>query len=36
MKDKDEFFKRVSFPIGDGVETHFWKDIWLGNTPLSQ
>jgi hypothetical protein len=36
MKSKDDFFKRRSFTVGNGEETRFWEDTWLGNTPLSQ
>jgi hypothetical protein len=36
MKSKDDFFKRGSFTVGNGEETRFWEDTWLGNTPLSQ
>jgi hypothetical protein len=36
MKVKDDFLKRGSFKIGDGKNTSFWEDKWLGNAPLSQ
>jgi hypothetical protein len=34
MKVKDEFFDRGSFKGGNGEDTHFWEDTWLGNLPL--
>jgi len=36
MRVKDDFFKRGSFNIGDGLQTRFWEDIWLGDVPLAQ
>jgi hypothetical protein len=30
MNVKDEFFKRGSFFVGNGLTTRFWEDIWLG------
>jgi hypothetical protein len=30
MNVKDEFFKRGSFVVGNGLTTRFWEDIWLG------
>lgn len=33
---EDLFVSRGSFVVGIGQSTRFWKDIWLGNTPLSQ
>jgi hypothetical protein len=36
MKLKDDFFEQGSFIIGNGVKDHFWKDTWLGNSPLAQ
>jgi hypothetical protein len=35
MKFKEEFFVRGSFKVGNGVETCFWEDTWLGNSPLA-
>ena len=35
MGVKDEFFSRGSFNIGDGQNTRFWEDSWLGGMPLS-
>ena len=29
------FFSKGSFIIGDGSDTRFWEDSWLGTTPLS-
>jgi hypothetical protein len=36
MKMKDDFFKRGYFNIGNGKNTSFWGDKWLGDVPLSQ
>jgi hypothetical protein len=36
MKVKNEFFARGHFQIGDGANTRFWEDTWLGELPLSQ
>jgi hypothetical protein len=36
MKVKDEFLIRASFNVGNGMDTRFWEDTWLGNKPLSQ
>jgi hypothetical protein len=35
LKYKDEFFERGLFKIGDGIQTHFWEDTWLGNKSLA-
>jgi hypothetical protein len=35
MKVKEEFFSRGSFKLGDGMNTRFWKDTWLGDKPLA-
>jgi hypothetical protein len=35
MGVKDEFVKRGSFIIGDGLGTRFWEDVWLGNSSLA-
>jgi hypothetical protein len=35
MRGRDEFFQRGSFVIGDGMNTRFWEDAWLGTTSLS-
>jgi hypothetical protein len=35
MGVKDDLFKRGSFVIGDGLGTHFWEDVWLGNISLA-
>jgi hypothetical protein len=29
------FFERGLFKVGDGVQTHFCEDTWLGNNPLA-
>jgi hypothetical protein len=34
MGDRDEFFQRGYFVLEDGKNTRFWKDTWLGDTPL--
>jgi hypothetical protein len=36
LKVKDEFFIRGSFNVGNGMDTEFWEDTWLGKKPLSQ
>ena len=36
MQVKDDFFKRGSFIIGNGMNTRFWEDVWLGDLPLAQ
>ena len=36
MRVKEEFFSRGSFVIGNGQNTRFWEDKWLGDAPLSQ
>ena len=36
MKVKEDFFSRGSFTIGNGMNTSFWEDTWLGDTPLAQ
>jgi hypothetical protein len=33
MKVKEEFFSRGSFKLGDGMNTRFWEDTWLGDKP---
>ena len=34
MKVKDLFFQRGSMIVGNGQNTRFWKDTWLGDKPL--
>ena len=34
IKVKDDFFKREKMIIGNGEQTRFWEDSWLGPTPL--
>jgi hypothetical protein len=36
MKVKDDFFSKGSFEVGNGLDTRFWDDIWLGNKPLAR
>jgi hypothetical protein len=35
MKVKEEFFKRGSFVVNNGMSARFWEDTWLGNRPLA-
>jgi hypothetical protein len=35
IRVKENFFNRGSFNVGNGVETRFWEDTWLGNKPLA-
>jgi hypothetical protein len=36
MKVKADFFDRGSFEVGNGEQTRFWEDKWLGDKPLAQ
>jgi hypothetical protein len=36
MGVKDDFFSRGSFKVGNGQNTRFWEDIWLGDQPLAK
>jgi hypothetical protein len=36
MKVKTDFFDRGSFKVGNGEDTSFWEDTWLGDKPLAQ
>jgi hypothetical protein len=36
LKIKDDFFSRGSFNVGNGMDTRFWEDSWLGDKPLAQ
>jgi hypothetical protein len=36
MKVKEDFFNRGSFTVGNGEETRFWEDTWLGNMSLAK
>jgi hypothetical protein len=36
MSVKDEFLKRGSFVVGNGLSTRFWEDTWLGDKPLAE
>jgi hypothetical protein len=36
MRVKDDFISRGSFKIGNGLDTCFWEDCWLGDKPLAQ
>jgi hypothetical protein len=36
MEVKDEFLIIGSFNVGNGMDTRFLEDTWLGNKPLSQ
>ena len=35
MRVKAAFFNRTKFIVGDGNDTRFWEDTWLGDTPLA-
>ena len=35
MGVKDSFFSRGIFFVGNGQETRFWEDCWLGEVPLA-
>ena len=35
MVIKNEFFKHITFKIGNGDGIRFWEDTWLGDNPLS-
>uniref|UniRef100_A0A453BCJ3 Reverse transcriptase zinc-binding domain-containing protein n=1 Tax=Aegilops tauschii subsp. strangulata TaxID=200361 RepID=A0A453BCJ3_AEGTS len=35
MRVKAAFFNRTKFIVGDGNDTRFWEDTWLGETPLA-
>ena len=35
MGVKLEFFKHVTFSLGNGEGNRFWEDTWLGQRPLS-
>jgi hypothetical protein len=35
MRVKSVFFNRTKFVVGNGTTTRFWKDTWLGETPLA-
>jgi hypothetical protein len=36
IKVKEEFFSSGSFTIGNGMDTRFWEDTWLGNKSLAE
>jgi hypothetical protein len=36
MKVKEYFLSRGSFGVGNGEDTRFWEDTWLGNKSLAQ
>ena len=36
MAVKEEFCSKGSFNVGNGKSTHFWEDVWLGETPLDK
>ena len=35
MRVKAALFNRTKFIVGDGNDTRFWDDTWLGDTPLA-
>jgi hypothetical protein len=36
LKVKDDFFSKGSFELGNGLDTRFWEDCWLGDRPLAE
>jgi hypothetical protein len=34
MKVKDDFFMRGTMEVGNGHNTRFWEDVWIGDRPL--
>jgi hypothetical protein len=36
MKIKEEFLNRGSFTVGNGEDTRFREDVWLGNKSLAE
>jgi hypothetical protein len=36
MRVKEDFFSRGTFKVGNGENTRFWEDTWLGDKPLAQ
>jgi hypothetical protein len=36
LKVKEDFFDRGSFEVGNGENTRFWEDKWLGDKSLAQ
>jgi hypothetical protein len=35
MNVKEDFCSRRNFKIGNGENTRFWEDTWLGDKPLA-
>jgi hypothetical protein len=35
IKVKEDFFDRGSFEVGNGENTRFWEDKWIGDKPLA-
>ena len=35
MRIKATFFNRTRCIVGNGNDTRFWEDTWLGNAPLA-
>jgi hypothetical protein len=35
MRVKDIFFSRGKFKVGNGSDTRYWEDVWLGETTLA-
>jgi hypothetical protein len=35
MNVKEDFFGRGKFVVGNGQNTRFWEDAWLGEKPLA-
>ena len=36
MQIKDIYYKNVKKKIGDGLNTRFWEDWWVGSKPLKE
>jgi hypothetical protein len=34
MEVKDQFFARGKMVVGDGNQTRFWEDLWIGSEPF--
>jgi hypothetical protein len=35
LLQRETFFQRGCFAVGNGESTRFWEDVWLGDTPLA-
>jgi hypothetical protein len=36
MNVKEDFLARGKFKVGNGMNTRFWEDSWLGDKPLAE